>query len=424
MSRAGDESRRSPPDAQRAEAELWILAGAAIALLIYEGWTLGTSVLLPLLGNPNILQTDFHYYYEAAVRFRADSSKLYLPTDDVIAGFAYPPPAIVPFVALSYLPLGVALLLFTILSYAVLVAAVAGWVAYLRRRGVAVEPRAAMAAAVIALALGPTYSNAIFGQINAVVLGCAVGFLAIGPTRPAVGGALLAAGVWLKIYPVLMVAMGLWNRSVWRRFGYAIAAAMAIVLALMFIVPPAAYVSYWTEVMPARFDKTAVHISNQSLVAFLERFFMPPDRYLNWTGEQAITVRGVIRAINWTFGLAVVALLWRRARRGPRVEAIDSAAGVLALAAVIAPLGWGHTFVLVLPLVILHLVSLRDAHPLHGAIVFVCVVAMMLPAGRRLSAVEQLLPSLQNLFYSRYLLATIVLIAVPPAIAPYIQARR
>jgi hypothetical protein len=37
----------------------------------------------------------------------------------------------------------------------------------------------------------------------------------------------------------------------------------------------------------------------------------------------------------------------------------------MALAAVIAPLGWGHTFVLVLPLVILHLVSLRDARAMH-----------------------------------------------------------
>ena len=61
--------------------------------------------------NPNALQTDFHYYYDAAVRFRADpDAGLYQLSDDVIAGFAYPPPAILPFVALSHLPLGEALL--------------------------------------------------------------------------------------------------------------------------------------------------------------------------------------------------------------------------------------------------------------------------------------------------------------------------
>ena len=142
--------------------------------------------------------------------------------------------------------------------------------------------------------------------------------------------------------------------------------------------------------MPARFDKTAVHISNQSLIAFLERFAMPAERFLNWTGEQAIAVGFAIRAFNWAFGVAVIALLWRRARRGPRVEAVDSAAAVMALAAVIAPLGWGHTFVLVLPLVILHLVSLRDARPLQVVIVGCCVAAMMIPAGRRFWFIEQM----------------------------------
>ena len=47
---------------------LWVLAGVSVALLIYEAWALAAGVLLPLLANPNALQTDFHYYYEAAVR--------------------------------------------------------------------------------------------------------------------------------------------------------------------------------------------------------------------------------------------------------------------------------------------------------------------------------------------------------------------
>jgi hypothetical protein len=47
---------------------LWILASVAIALLCYEIWTLLFSVLAPLLANPGALQTDFHYYYDAAVR--------------------------------------------------------------------------------------------------------------------------------------------------------------------------------------------------------------------------------------------------------------------------------------------------------------------------------------------------------------------
>lgn len=403
---------------------LWILAGVSIALLIYEGGTLITAVLLPLVNNPNAIQTDFHYYYDAAVRFRADPGRLYQLSDDVIAGFAYPPPAILPFVVLSYLPLGVSLLVFTVISYAVLVASIAGWLSYLRRRGIVIEAGTALAAAATAVALGPAYSNAIFGQVNAIVLGCAVGFITIGPMRPAIGGALLAAGIWLKIYPVLLTAVALWNRSAWRRLQYAAVVSAVAVLVMLWIIPLSAYVTFLADVLPMRFDKTAVHIFNQSLIAFVERFTIPPEQFLNWTGEEAIAVSGVIRAINWTFGVAVIALLWRRATRGPRVEAIDSAAGLIALAAVIAPLGWGHTFLLALPLIVLHLVSLRDARPLHAAIVFLCVLAMMVPAGRRFALAEQMTPWLQNVFYSRYLLATLVLIALPPAIAPYTDSRR
>ena len=278
----------------------------------------------------------------------------------------------------------------TIASYAAVVFSIALWIYYLTRREVAVNGPTAMAAGLIAVALGPTYSNAVFGQVNAFVLLCAVGFVTIGSRLPAVGGALLAIGIWLKIYPVLMVVIGLWNRSAWRRIAYAAACALAVVVIALPIVPLSTYQSYVSEVLPLRFDKTAVHISNQALVAFIERFAIPPERFLNWTGEQAITVGPAIRAFNWAFAVAVIALLWRRAGRGPRIEAVDSAAGVMALAAVIAPLGWGHTFVLVLPLVILHLVSLRDARPFHVVMVGCAVAAMMIPAGRRFWFIEQM----------------------------------
>lgn len=418
------ESRRSPNVTRRAKADpvLWILAGVSMALLVYEGFTLVTAVLLPLGHNPNALQTDFHYYYEAAIRFRADPAQLYRLSDDVIAGFAYPPPAILPFVALSHLPLGDALLLLTIASYAAIAIAIGLWIRYLNQRGLVVDWRTAAATGLIAVALGPTYSNAIFGQVNAFVVLCTVAFITIGPRWPAVGGAALAMGVWLKIYPVLMIVIGLWNRSAWRRIGYAVAFALAVVMALP-IVPWSTYQSYVSDVLPLRFDKTAVHISNQALVAFIARFAIAPERFLNWTGEQAITVGSAIRAFNWAFGVVVIALLWRRAGRGARVEAVDSAAGVMALAAVLAPLGWGHTFVLVLPLAILHLVSLRDARPFHVVMVGCSVAAMMIPAGRRFWFIEQMPAWAQNVAYSRYLLATLVLIALPPAVSSFAESR-
>ena len=78
MNPDANEFRRSPNGARgaKAAAALWILAGVSAALLIYEAWTLVTAVLLPLVANPNAIQTDFHYYYDAALRFRADPAQL------------------------------------------------------------------------------------------------------------------------------------------------------------------------------------------------------------------------------------------------------------------------------------------------------------------------------------------------------------
>ena len=49
---------------------------------------------------------------------------------------------------------------------------------------------------------------------------------------------------------------------------------------------------------------------------------------------------------------------------------------------------------------------------------------MMIPAGRRFWFIEQMPAWAQNVAYSRYLLATLLLIALPPAIASFTDTRR
>ena len=397
-------------------AVLWILAGVSVALLIYEAGTLITAVVVPLLDNPNAIQTDFHYYYEAAVRFRGDASQLYLPTDDVIAGFAYPPPAIVPFVALSQVSLGVAFLIFTVASYTAVLGATWMWLNYLRDRGREIDTKTTIAITLVALALGPTYMNAIFGQVNAFVLEGAVVFVVLAVPRPIESGVALAAGAWLKIYPAMLAAAAAWDRRMWKAAGYAAIAAIVIAIVALPIVPFESYRAF-LDVLAARGDKTALHITNQSLMGFIERLRVAPDLFLNWTGKEAVTVSVGIRALNWIFGAAVIGLLWSRAKANADA-AVHSAAALIALAAVIAPLGWGHTYLLVLPLVIAHLGSLRTSSIVPAIIVGCCMIALMVPAGRRFSIIEQWPAWLQNVAYSRYLFATLILMALPPSLTP------
>jgi hypothetical protein len=386
-------------------ALLWILACASVVLLIYELSTLIGSVLRPLLANPNVLQTDFHYYYDAAVRFSRNPPGLYSFSDDVIAGFAYPPPAIVPFLWLSRWPLGTALLALTILSYLMVAVAIQQWLKYLRERGHIVDFATTAAIVLIAVASGPVYMNAIFGQVNAFVLASAVAFIRLAPTAAVEAGVVLALGTWLKIYPAYLVLVGLWDRSSWRAIGYAAIASVAIALLLLPIIPPQAYRDYF-QVLQIRGDKTAIHIANQSLVAFIERFRFPAEQFLFWTGKEAVALSAMVRVIGVV--AAVGGALALRQRRAPREL---KAAALIALIAVIAPLGWGHLYVMVLPLVILRLISLKQAPPIAAALVVISVFALMIPAGRHLP-IDAAPDWIENILYSRYLIATFVLMVI------------
>ncbi|MEY4095056.1 MAG: hypothetical protein RLZZ53_2255 [Acidobacteriota bacterium] len=391
---------------------LWILASVAFALLCYEIPTLVTEVLVRLLRNPSGLQTDFHYYFAAAQRFSTDPSALYLPGDHVIAGFAYPPPAILPFLALSALPLGAALLVTTVASYGAILMAALQWSRYLDRCGISTDRKTRIGILLIVFASGPTYMNAIFGQVNAFVLASAVAFVLLAGAVPLMAGLLLASGAWLKLYPVLMLWVGAWDRRAWRAIGYSAAALVAIGALSLVWLPIDAYEMFLTFVLPSRTGNTAIHITNQSLVAFLERFRYDPALYLNWTGEQAVTISRAAGVINLaTLAAALVAL--RISARQPHRSA-HAVATLMALVAVIAPLGWGHTYVMVLPLVMLRLMQLPSSGRFVKWFTFAAVSALMIRSGRHLP-IDMIPAWLQNLVYSRYLLATVGLILIPTA---------
>lgn len=393
---------------------LWALTSVSLILLAYEIRTLVVAVLWPLLQNPAVLQTDFHYYFDAAQRFSLDPSRLYLASDDVIAGFAYPPLAILPFVLLAKtLPLGAALLVLTLASYAAVIGSLWLWFGYLKRHGCVVDARTAAAIGLVALALGPTYSNATFGQVNAFVLLSCIAFLTIGTSRPLWAGVCLAAGAWLKVYPILMIAVGAWNRRAWTAIASTAAAGVLLAVIALPVIPVSAHRAFLTEVLPTRIDKTAIHISNQSLVAFVERFQYPASRFLYWTGEQAVTASLAGRLAGAMVGLAALLFLWRRATAGGDLAAPASEAALMALVAIVAPLGWGHTYILVLPLVVLRLATLRHERVVPAAIIVCCVAALMIPAGRVFAVADQWPHWLQNLLYSRYLLATMALALLP-----------
>jgi hypothetical protein len=298
----------------------------------------------------------------------------------------------------------------TLASYAAITSAVHRWFAYIGRGGLETDAATRTAILLIVIASGPVYTNAIFGQVNAFVLLSAVIFVTMADVAPIGAGVSLAAGTLLKIYPILAAAMVLWNRRAARALLWTAIAGIAIVIVLLPIVPLSAYRSF-IEVLSARIDKTALHVTNQSLLGFLERFRVAPELFLNWTGHEAVAVGPLLRGINTWVLVCGLGFLWKRIdtlKHSP----VASAAGLMALVAVSAPLGWGHTYVMVLPLVIVQLIHMRDAAPFTAVVIFLCVLALMVPAARHLP-IDGLPGWMQNVVYSRYLLATLAMMIIP-----------
>ena len=388
---------------------LRILALVSIPLLGYEILTVVFAILAPLVANPNAIQTDFHYYYEAARRFSDDASRLYLASDDVIAGFTYPPPAIVPFLLLSKLPLGWALLLMTAASYGAIILSMQLWWGYLRRNGIEADGRTRIAVLLIVLASGPVYMNSVFGQVNAFVLLSAVAFVTRAVSSPAIAGAALAAGTWLKIYPIFLIIIGVMDLRTVRAIAIGAVAAIAIAVALLPVVPLPVY-EMFAMFLPGRAGITALHVTNQSLMGFFERFRYPPDQYLNWTGHEAVTVTSPVRAVSMIIITALIMRHWWNSLAS-RTLSPAIAASMIALIGVIAPLGWGHAYVMVLPLVMLLLIAMPNVSRPLAITIVLCVVALMIPAGRHLP-IDAAPAWLQNVVYSRYLIATVTLIVI------------
>jgi alpha-1,2-mannosyltransferase len=110
-----------------------------------------------------------------------------------------------------------------------------------------------------------------------------------------------------------------------------------------------------------------------------------------------VMVSAAVRAGVMALGLGGLALAWRAAR----VEMLRGVALALAVICLIAPLGWGHTYVYALPLQLL----LARRWPV---VVGMCWATMLVSANHRFGFIEGV-PVLWDAVYGRYALAVLLL---------------
>lgn len=389
---------------RRADPLAW---GGLLAALVLVAFPLywAMASLVPLFGGSEGHAADFGYYYRAGLRLRADPLGLY--DED---SFLYPPPAGAPFALVSFLPIAWGYVLFAVGTVAALVASLR-IVERLTDARLGGWARGAWWA--VGLASAAALQNVKFGQVNTVVLLAALLFVrAVSdpearPRALALGGAVLALGAWLKVYPLALGVFAL-RRRTWPALAGLVAGLAVVPLALLPLVPGGLYRTFATERLAGLAASTTPSTLNASLPAIVERLSLPPEALLRYTTAPFGTAASVASLVVLVGGIALAAWVWRRGWPAWR-----AAFAVLAVVPVASTLGWEYTFALALP-AFLGLVAQARRGPLGVRLVAIAaVVAWTLqkpPEGVMRWAVVHA-PVVSEVFAARIVLALAALAA-------------
>ena len=385
------------------------LAGALAALVVL-GETMRLAVHKDVF--PVATANDFHFYWEALQRFLTDPKTLYLPALDCdLRGFLYPPPAIAMFLPFAGLSQVTALVLFRIIGVLGMVASVWVLARIFEGRGIALRPWDRASLLIVALALGPHYTNMLYGQVNTfLLLDCLAFRLLLDRRRPMIAGAVVAAGAWFKVYPLLcLVFVLLWERRAHdtRRLliGFGATAALVPVICCPFV-PFDLYRVYATDVFPVLGSRTFQNILNQSLLAASTRTGAPMGNFIDWELCPFSVVPATwARVLNGAVALGSVVGLGLWARHGDAARRLASYFCLLATIPIVSTLGWAYVYVLAVPALLL---ALRCAPKSAAAYLLLlgASVSYLVPATHALRPLLRLPEILRQVVYDRYLLTT------------------
>jgi len=372
---------------------------------------LGLRQFAPVLAQADPFVYDFSYYYEAAARFAAAPGTLYADPE-----YLYPPPSVLAFLPTLLLPEGWAYVAWDVLLMAaVAVSVVLTWGLYERATGERV-PRGVRAALLLAgLASAPTFQNLHYGQVNAFVLVLALFSLWWGVRAPLWAALALCGGFWLKLYPLALAPLALAQGRGVRHVGRAalgfVLGLVALPLVLLPVVPASLHATFWLERLPAWSGMTSQGALNQSIVGVLTRAGLPAEaalRGLDVPAPEGARLTAAVLGLLLGGGVLAAALL-------RRLPAETAGVLVLALLPALSALGWEHTYVMALPLVLWLALAARTRG--RGARLFsgAALLVFMMPRPPHVAlvwAVAHVPRPLLDVALARFLLVTLLAVGV------------
>lgn len=371
---------------------IFFLALAGIVLLFLQRSTL----------FPHETGTDFAIYNEAAHAFRNNPLALYNVQVEGFDQYLYPPPGIVLFVLLSYLPPPTAYVLLAALMAGCFVACIPLWKRLCNREHITFGKLEIGLMGIFFGCSAAFVHNMALGQINTLVLLLSILYLFFLPKKPFLAGIFLAAAIWIKVYPVLLCFGALGTAKGRKALLSCFLTGAAILVILLPFVPFSLYPDFIQKLSGVS-QVVSTHVINQSFTALLQRFTLPIEKILGWPN-----IYPVLPWIKWVNYLALAATLgWIISRR---LNLAVSGALILALIPVFSTLGWGHTYIFALPVWLLafHQLLIKGKQKVLNHLVLIVMGLLLLVPVHNAPGILQKFPFvLQNLYYSRMLFITL-----------------
>jgi hypothetical protein len=398
----------------------------SVVMLSFE-WT-------KIVGNP-ANGTDFSIYYRAAVQFKAHPSALYQPGIIGFDQYLYPPPCILLY--LGFLPFSehTAYFTYSTLMYICLAAALLICQTFCKQAGYPITRTERIGLLIFAFASAPMYHNASLGQTDCLVLLFSVLYLYFLRSRPAIAGLLLAAAIWIKIYPVLLLLPAVLYKEGRKSLIFCVLAAILIPVAVLPWIPGSLYPDFLHKLISVS-GFTSAHIINQSFIAFCVRTQIPFNEAFQWPNIYSIPIW--IKILNYVLMASLICLIMLRAwpKRGnsgkwknksgqvdERNRLFMTGLSMLSLTAIFSPLGWGHTFVFCLPLLMIALqkslspkkesendLTIRPSRPYSGVLqilrygsILLAAILLLIPIYHHPGLIDHWPALIRNIFYSRLL---------------------
>lgn len=377
---------------------LWFLVIIGFVLLVYQ-WK---------KRDVHDVATDYAIYYKAGEQFRSDPSTLYHPTNTGFDQFLYPPPAITLFSLFSFIPYQPSYWLFSILMYASLIASLLIWKRIDSKRLGFESEKDNYLFIAFALTSAPMFHNITLGQVNCLVLLLCMLYLYFAEKKPVIAGIFLAAACWIKVYPVVLALWGVFSKE--RRksvYSFVISGASVILLLALFV-PFNLYFDF-AEKMLLVSKYSCSNVINQSVTGFFLRHHVPFEKIFMW--PNVYEVPGWIRMSNYLLFAAAMIGAGVQLYRNP--DKIEVAAVLLAFIPIFSPLGWGHSFVFMLPLVMQCMQLIQRRYGKTWVVFFVIIgigFLLLIPVYNAPGFLMKFPLLLRNMYYSRLLLITVLCI--------------